>query len=417
MRKQNVVRQEQKLSNTICFVFFFCLATVLASPAQTFKSLVTFDGTNGIQPGYGSLVQDTAGGFYGTTLSGGDNTDYCSDGEGYGCGTIFKVTPAGEFTALYNFCSQTNCTDGNSPFGGLVRGANGNFYGTTSGGGFGGTVFEITPQGALTTLYSFCSQANCADGEEPLAGLVLARNGSFYGTTSYGGANNAGTIFEITPAGKLSTLHNFCSQANCTDGNTVFSPLVQGKNGKLYGTTTSGGAQGAGTVFQITLAGKFTTLHNFGFEDGAYPYGALLETSAGSFVGTTLSGGTRNDGAIFQITSAGKFTTLYDFCVTTYCRDGANPTAGLIRGANGDFYGTTNSGGTNYRGTVFKFSAGKVKILYSFCSKESCADGESPLAGVVQTADGTLYGTTEDGGDLSCPPIGYGCGAVFSLVP
>jgi uncharacterized repeat protein (TIGR03803 family) len=402
-----------------CLVFLFCAAAVIASPAQTFTTLATFDGTNGVEPAYGSLVQDSNGNFFGTTLTGGNNTSNCSDGQGYGCGTIFEITATGTLTTLHDFCSETNCADGLVPFGGLVKGASGNFYGTTnSGGTFAGTVFEVTPQGTLTTLYNFCSQPNCADGEFPFAGLARASNGNFYGTTSSGGAHGAGTIFAFTPAGTLTTLYNFCSQPNCADGQLVYSPLLPAANGKLYGTTLQGGAGGAGTVFAITLAGTLTTLHSFNYKDGAYPYGELLRTKSGTFLGTTSSGGLRDDGTIFQITSAGQLTTLYNFCVTTYCRDGAGPIGGLIRGANGNFYGTTSAGGANFQGTVFEITpAGKLTTLYSFCSKASCSDGEFPIAGLVQATDGTLYGTTADGGNLSCISGGYGCGTVFSLIP
>jgi len=396
-----------------------CAATVVASSAQTFTTLATFDGTNGVEPGYGSLVQGSNGNFYGTTESGGISTG-CTDGAGFGCGTIFEITPSGTLTTVHSFCSELNCADGFVPFAGLTKGANGNFYGTTSFGGTNGLgiVFEITTAGTLTTLYSFCSQSNCTDGEFPYAGLVSATNGNLYGTTSGGGANGAGTIFEITPGGELTTLYNFCSRPNCADGESVFSPLVQGTNGKLYGTTTQGGTEGAGTVFTITLAGKLTTLHAFTSDDGAGPYGSLLETSAGNLLGTTAYGGLRGNGTVFQITPAGKLTTLYNFCVTTYCRDGANPLAGLIRGANGSLYGTTNSGGSSFHGTVFEMTpTGKLTTLYSFCSKAQCTDGEYPLAGLVQAADGTLYGTTEEGGDLTCRIGGYTCGTVFSLVP
>jgi len=401
-------------------VSLFCATTMIGSSAQTFTTLATFNGTDGLDPGYGSLVQDSAGNFYGTTFSGGNATTYCSDGQGYGCGTIFEITSTGTLITLYVFCSQINCNDGITPFGGLVKGANGNFYGTTNGGGtnFSGTIFEITPAGVLTTFYNFCSQNNCADGEFPYAGLVLGANGNFYGTTTFGGAHGAGTIFGITPAGILTTLYNFCSQSNCSDGEFVLSPLLQAANGKLYGTTTQGGAQGAGTVFAITAAGKLTTVHNFNYKDGAYPYGGLVQTNNGSFLGTTVSGGLRDDGTIFKMTATGKLATLYNFCVSAYCRYGAGPLAGLVRGANGNFYGTTSSGGASVLGTVFEITpAGKLTTLYSFCSKGSCADGEYPTAGVVQAADGTLYGTTEQGGDLACAIGGYGCGTVFSLLP
>src|ERR1039457_3341095 len=178
-----------------CAVLVLCATTAIALPAQTLTTLFSFDGTHGQQPA-GTLVQATNGDLYGTTYAGGANN---------GGGTVFKITPGGTLTTLYSFCSQTNCTDGAYPSAGLVQAANGDLYGTTSGGWAGGansdgTVFKITPGGTLTTLYNFCSQTNCADGVGPEAGLVQAANGNLYGTT-YGGANSYGTVFKITPSG------------------------------------------------------------------------------------------------------------------------------------------------------------------------------------------------------------------------
>lgn len=414
------LRSLQRLSLFSLSLSLLLALTAIGSSAQTFATLATFDGSNGVSPSYGSLVQDSAGNFYGTTLSGGDITTYCSDGQGFGCGTIFKIATDGTLTTLHVFCSVENCADGVTPFGGLILGPNGNFYGTTANGGasFSGIVFEITPEGQLTTLYNFCSQTNCANGEYPYAGLTLGANGNFYGTTTYGGAHNAGTIFSITPSGKLTTLYSFCSQSNCADGEFVYGPLLQAKNGQFYGATTEGGAHEAGTVFSITAAGKFVTLHNFDYKDGAFSYGRLVQAAKGNLMGTTLSGGLREDGTIFQMTPAGKVTTLYNFCANAYCTDGAGPFAGLLKGANGNFYGTTGSGGTGSQGTIFEITpAGKLTTLYSFCSKTGCADGEVPLAGLVQATDGSLYGTTEEGGDRSCPVGVYGCGTVFSILP
>jgi uncharacterized repeat protein (TIGR03803 family) len=159
------------------------------------------------------------------TTSGGAN----------GAGTIFKLTPGGTLTTLYSFCSQAGCPDGESPYNeaGLVQATNGDFYGTTGSGGANGngTIFKITPSGTLTTLYSFCSQAGCTDGSYPGAPVIQATDGDFYGTTSSDGANHGGTVFKITPSGTLTTLYSFCSQAGCTDGNAPQGALVQATNG------------------------------------------------------------------------------------------------------------------------------------------------------------------------------------------
>ena len=182
------------------------------------------------------------------------------------CATTAIALPAQTLTTLYSFCSQGGCTDGDYPRAGLVQTTNGDLYGTTAAGGanrLGGTVFKITPGGTLTTLYSFCSQTNCTDGSNSFAGLVQAANGDLYGTTGDGGANGYGAVFKITPSGTLTTLYSFCSQTNCTDGAGPEAGLVQAANGDLYGTTYSGGNNYNGTVFKITPTGTLTTLYRF----------------------------------------------------------------------------------------------------------------------------------------------------------
>ncbi len=210
---------------TLILLCVFCAAVVIALPAQTLTTVVNLDPTTGFNP-TSPVTQGTDGNFYGTTTRGGTK----------GYGTIFKLTPGGILTPLYNFCSQSNCTDGLSELSGaaLMQASNGDFYGTTAQGGRGddncnsgcGTLFKITQGGTFTTLYSFCSQPNCTDGAYP-QGLVQASDGNIYGTTSFGGAHNgAGTVFKITLAGTLTTLYNFCSQPNCADGGSPFGGKV-----------------------------------------------------------------------------------------------------------------------------------------------------------------------------------------------
>lgn len=267
----------------VFMVCVFCVATAMLSLAQdTLTTLANFDGANGSEP-YAVLTQGADGNFYGTTYFGGVNNG----------GTVFKVTPSGKLTTLYNFCSQTNCADGAEPLGSLVQAANGDFYGTTESGGAhgGGTVFRITSTGNLATLYSFCAFANCADGQLPFAGLVQGTNGSFYGTTASGGTKNAGTVFEVTPAGNLRTLYNFCSLFDCVDGYDPRSVLVQATHGNFYGETVEGEGLAFGTIFEITPAGKLTTLLTFDGTDGAYPSGGLIQAADGNFYGVTGAGG------------------------------------------------------------------------------------------------------------------------------
>jgi len=247
-----------------------------------------------------------------------------------------------------------------------------------------------------------------------MGGLTAAKNPILYGTTNYGGTSFVGTIFSITPSGTLTTLYSFCSQPSCTDGNNVQSPLVMASNGALYGVTQSGGAQGWGTVFAITPKGKLTTLHAFAFTDGANPVGGMVQASDSNLYGTTAGGGKTANGTIFKITETGKFTSLYNFCLKSYCPDGIGPYGTLIQGSSGNLYGTTVDGGTGFRGTVFQFTtAGVLTTLHSFLG----SDGQFPYAGVVQNSNGNLYGTTFQGGTLTCSNPPNGCGTVFSLTP
>jgi uncharacterized repeat protein (TIGR03803 family) len=393
-------------------VVMFCAVSGVAAFAQTFTSLASFDLTDGRFPSLGPLVQGANGNFYGTTEAGGANNN----------GTIFEVTSAGTVTTFYSFVC---CHDGTTPITGLVQTANGNFYGTTGDEGAhgSGTVFEISAEGKLITLYSFCAQTNsegCTDGSDQEGTLVQGYDGDFYSTTTYGGANGGGTVFKITPTGTLTTLYSFCSLANCADGKFPAAGLVQATDGKFYGTTVEGGNNGGGTIFSITPAGKLTTLHGFCSvtdcaDGGPSPQSALVQAADGNFYGTTVGGGTHGGGMVFEFTLAGNLTTLYNFCSQPSCTDGQLVQAGLIQATDGNFYGTTQVGGAYAGGTIFEITPlGVLTTLYSFCSQLYCADGTEPLAGLVQATDGTLYGTTTYGGGIpSCG--GQGCGTVFSL--
>ena len=383
------------------------LATAMTLPAQSFTTLYTFDVSDGANP-VGSLTQGIDGSLYGSTGNGG----------AYGYGTIFKMSPTGALTTLYSFCPQSGCADGANPWG-VVQGRDGNFYGTTTDGGanlYTGTVFKITASGVLTTLYSFCAHSGCPDGEEPFAGLVLGADGDLYGTTQYGGTRGGGTVFKITASGGLSTLYSFCSQGGCTDGQFPYG-LIQGRDGDFYGTTSSGGAHGGplcfgncGTVFKVTPQGTLTTLYSFcgqtNCTDGAEPFAGLVQAADGSFYGTTVSGGTDvYYGTVFRVTPNGKLTTLYSFCSEGTCLDGSNPATGLVEANDGNFYGTTSYGGANGTcsgvgcGTLFKVTPrGTLTTLYSFCSESNCDDGYYPTGTLIQHTSGALYGATFWGG-------------------
>ncbi len=415
------------LRNKLAALVLFCVAAAMTAPAQTFKVL---DQGGSYYP----VIQGVDGNLYGSFNS--------TEGTyGYG-GSLFKMTPAGALTTVYTFCSQPNCTDGTGPSG-LVLGTDGNFYGVTLEGGGNtsincngeevggcGTVFKVTPAGKLTTIYNFCALANCADGSLPGAVLVQGTDGNFYGTTGYGGLagtcygdlekpTGCGTIFKITPKGVLTTLYDFCSGATCTSDP---GGLVVGPNGNFYGTTNFGGtgnggtqceSAACGTFFTITSAGALTTLYSFciatGCPDGAHPVG-LVVGSDGNFYGTAGDGGAYDWGSVFKITAGGTLTTLYSFCAQTNCPDGAYPQAGLVQATDGNFYGTTSGYGANgVGGTIFRIShSGTLKTLYSFCSETDCNDGTGPSAPLFQATNGTLYGTDTGGGTA-------GGGTVFAL--
>lgn len=394
-------------------IFFSVFGGLTNAPAQTVTPVFSFDGSDGAFP-QGALVEGPPGKFYGTTPYGGT----------YDAGTVFEIGSDSKLTVLHSF----DPAEGRMPYAGLVRARTGKFYGVTSSAGAGlyGTVFEITPTGHLTTLHSFCSEPNCTDGSTPYGGLVEGSNGNFYGTTYAGGANGHGTVFEVTPTGKLTTLYSFCAQAQCTDGAPFFASLIEGRPLNLYGTTATGGAYGAGTVFEITRKGRLRTLYSFCSQahcaDGSTPFAGLVQGRNGNFYGTTTEGGLNGTGGtIFEITSAGRFTTLYSFCSQPNCADGSNPYSGLVQGSDGNFYGTTHwLGAKENGGTVFEITpGGKLRTLYSFCAQPGCVDGLSPVAELIQGSTGKFYGSTFEGGIYGANDCGgygdFGCGILFRL--
>jgi uncharacterized repeat protein (TIGR03803 family) len=240
------------------------------------------DGSNPFAP----LAQGTNGNFYGTTEAGGTN----------GYGTVFRISTNGVFASLYSF---TNGADGSGPTGGLVQGKDGSFYGMTGGGANNfGNVFKITPGGSLVNVYSFTGGT---DGNVPAGELVLGTDGNFYGTTTHNtiqGFQFYGTIFKMTPAGAITTLYAL----NYTDGSYPYAGVIQSSDGNFYGTTYQGGANGNGTVFSIAPNGAFTSLVSFdGFDDGAHPAAPLVQATDGAFYGTTTSGGPGGKGTVFRL--------------------------------------------------------------------------------------------------------------------
>ena len=332
---------------------------------------------------YAGLTQGNDGNFYGTTYGGGVNGD----------GTVFKITPTGSLTTLASF----NNTNGSEPRGGVIQGSDGNFYGTTFAGGANsfGTAFKMTPSGSLTTLCTFGGSV----GAEPYSGMVQGNDGNFYGTTEIGGASGYGTVYQLTPSGTLTSLISF----NYTNGAYPEDSLVQGSDGNFYGTTAIGGASGDGTVFKITPTGSLTTLYSFtGTTDGFTIQAALTQGSDGNFYGTAYNGGVNSGGTVFKITPTGSLTTLAAFSATT----GEHPTGGLIQGTDGNFYGTAYTNGSGY-GTVYEVTpAGALTVLGTF----NAANGTGPQSTLVEGSDGSFYGTTTAGGSS-------GDGVVFKCSP
>ena len=298
------------------------------------------------------MVQGIDGYLYGTT------SGFACENLGFSCVTVFKMSPSGTLVGTHNFGTGG---PGTAP---LVQTSDQNLYGV------GSSAFVITPGGQFTTLSSFSGGSQ---------GMTQSPQGDFYFSTYYGGAHGFGAIYKMTSAGVVTTLYDFCPETGCADGQYPDGPIVIGIDGSLYGTVTEGGGPNyGGSVFKITSTGKFTKLYSFCSQancaDGDYPMGLTLG-SDGNFYGVTLYGGNGATGIIsgrgilFKITPGGTFTPLYNFCSQSNCADGANPFAGLTQSTNGKFYGTTQFGGSNSSacppvfgygpcGTVFSLSVG-----------------------------------------------------------
>jgi uncharacterized repeat protein (TIGR03803 family) len=344
------------------------------TPTGTLTTLHTFCLKGGLcldgRVPAGGLTQATNGTFFGPTNNGGTS----------GLGVIFSVTASGKFAVLHNFCSLSSCADGEAP-NAVVQARNGNLYGTAPAGGasFMGSVFELTLSGTLTVLHGFSGPDGASPAGALIQARngnlygTTVQGGASSGC-AVAGVVGCGTVFEITPSGTLTTLHSF----EGPDGQYPAEALVQAADGNFYGVTGGGGsgsgnqcAYGCGTVYKIGSAGKFTTLYNFcslpNCTDGNSP-SSLVQGTDGNFYGTTGVGGdSRGDGTIFKITPQGELTTLYHLCSQPNCADGSNPQAALIQDTDGNFYGTTgNGGGSSDFGTIFRFSMGLgpfVKLL------------------------------------------------------
>lgn len=327
----------------------------------------------------------------------------------------------GVVTAIYTFQStpgnEFQRPNGYWPEGGLVVGADGNLYGTTSAGGIGGgvysntgkgTVFRVTTQGQLTTLVTF--EHFTFNGENPRAALTPAADGNFYGLAG------DGTFFRVTGSGVYSKVAYSTALAGS------MGRLVQGSDGVFYGTTIQGGAQFKGTVFKVTATGTVTTLATFAGANGASPAAGLVEGSDGNFYGTTKSGGASDYGTVFRVTPTGQLSTLVSFSGTGAAGTGSAPRSQLTLGPDGNLYGTTMNGGPGGSGTVFRVTpTGTLTTLHAFNGVDvarGCNCGAaSPYAGLMLASDGAFYGTTTLGKGGTLGNLDQGNGAVFRITP
>jgi uncharacterized repeat protein (TIGR03803 family) len=291
----------------------------------------------------GDLIIDGSGNLYGTTQYGGDAN---------GQGTVFKLAQDGTESILHAFTGAPG--DGQYPFGGLIADKAGNLYGTTSTGGADntGTLFKLAPNGTESVLYSF---KELPDGSGPVGDLIMDKAGNLYGTTPSGGANNSGTLFIWAPKGGYKVLHSFTGAPG--DGAQANPSLIIDRAGNLYGTTYAGGANSAGTIFKMTPNFAVTLLHSFCSQancaDGMFPTAGLVMDKAGILYGTTSGGGANREGTVFQLAPDGAETTLHSLCQDK-CKDGALPLASLILDKRGNLYGTTLEGGKDGNGTAFR---------------------------------------------------------------
>ncbi|MDE0595317.1 MAG: hypothetical protein OSB65_08725 [Roseibacillus sp.] len=369
------------------------------TPEGALTTLFEFGGSEAADVGAtprSALVQGNDGDFYGTTYDGG-----------IGYGTAFKITPAGVLTTLVEFTGTEGPNLGCTGSAAMVLGSDGNFYGTTDFGGADneGSVFKMTPEGVLTTLVEFSGNGAADVGREPRGALVLGSGGDFYGTTTYGGfgSNDVGTVFKVTPEGALTTLVDFATRGGGGVGASPAAALVLGSDGNFYGTTEYDGATDSGTIFKMTPAGVATRLVEFtgtmGPKLGQSPQAALVQGSDGNFYGTTSSGGADDKGTVFKMTPAGVLTTLVEFTGAGGDNLGKHPNAALVQGSDGNFYGTTYLGGATDHGTVFKMTpAGVLTTLVEFTGTEGPNIGSAGNAALVQGSDGNFYGTAAFGG-------------------
>jgi len=390
VRKQD--KRFRKFAASVAAVAVLTLAgAAVPARAQIFTVLYDAPANAGISNPAGQAdAQGRNGNLYFTAASGGSQ----------GAGALFEITPSGAATIIYS--------QGQGLSGGTTLGTDGNFYGTDYNGGTGGTggagcgfqgcgqVWKITPAGVETILYSF----NGTDGAFPVSSVIEGTNGKYYGTTPDSGEGYGySTAYSVTSSGTYTNLHYFLT----TEGTNVYAGLVQGTDGNFYGTAYSGGANNLGTIFKMAPSGTLTVLHSFEGSDGNSP-----------LCGTTSTGGAHNNGVVFKITPSGTYTVLHNLDVGA--GDGEAPSAALIEGTDGNLYGVTGQGTAGFLGTIFNITTtGTFTTLYTFCTSGDCTDGVNPQTPLIQNTNGIFYGSTSTGGDSACSGEGIGCGTIFSL--
>jgi len=357
--------------------------------ANTISVFSEFDGIDGYYPN--ALTQGADKSFYGTSQYGGVTNREA--GFTNGSGSAFKITTAGVLSLLYSFSLHT----GYNPYGRTVQGPDGRFYGTTVYGGYydNGTIYKTDANGSMTILHHFNNAQPLYEGSGPIAGLIVGKDGNLYGSTRAGGVYGNGTIFKVTTAGVFTVVYDL----RASQGYNIVAPLLQGKDGNFYGACSSGGANGRGTVFKLagttlTVLHQFTTINGQGY----YPEGGLAQDTTGNLYGTTTSGGANSVGTLYEINTTGtSFNTIYSFSSGTGSL-GNYPNTQLLY-SGGAMYGTAQAGGANGDGTIFKFTPSTTSVtptdLHDFAS---ATEGYYPLYGLALGPDDKFYGSTSYGG-------------------
>ncbi len=378
MSIQSILERGNKgLSNLRNIIFILFLGSATAGlVAQTVKIVHSFDGTDGEFPSYVVLTQGRDGRMYGTTRLGGASN----------MGTIFKQRTTGNVNVVLHAFSGS---DGGVPYHGLTLARDGNYYGATNSGGDQsmGTVFKITAGGVITVLHSF---TGADDGAFPIAQPIEALDGNLYGTT-LGSSSQAATVYKLASSGNLTPFYTLTQD----DGYGIFAPLLQGLDGSIYVVADLGGVFGCGSILKLSKDGVLKNKHTFNCRSGGAIPNDLVQTADGTIYGTTQAGGEFGGGTIFKLDSKGVVTLLYSFGANL--TDGLNPNGGLTPGTDGNFYSSTENGGANGAGSLFKFTTGGVYTqLYSFPKVKGST--QAPVAAPTQHTSGLFYGVAAGGG-------------------